>query len=108
MELVLGLPAMNRFDRTATPMTACFSDRANDTPFTHLPNQIPLDELNPPLAALRGERKRWAQACARLDWSDVDRANPATVAHAWCGRCSGRANRFLGNEYHNLNVKDDD
>ena len=32
MELVLGLPAMNRFDRTATPMTACFVDQPDETP----------------------------------------------------------------------------
>src|SRR5258708_21009016 len=67
MELVLGLPAMNRFDRTATPMTACFVEKPDETPYTHLANQVPLDELNPPVATLRGERKRLAQACTRLD-----------------------------------------
>jgi YVTN family beta-propeller protein len=106
MELVLGLPAMNRFDRTATPMTACFVDHADEAPFTHLPNKIPLDEMNPPVAALHGERKKWAQACARLDWSDLDRANPAIVARAvWEVQRPGEA---FPRKWYNLNVRGDD
>jgi hypothetical protein len=106
MELVLGMPAMNRFDRTATPMTACFVKQSDETPYTHAPNRIPLDELNPPVAALRGERKKWAQACVRLDWSDVDRANPGIVARAvWEVQRPGEA---FPRRWYNLNVRDDD
>ncbi|MDR3401538.1 MAG: alkaline phosphatase family protein [Chthoniobacter sp.] len=106
MELVLGLPAMNRFDRTATPMTTCFADEPDATPFTHLANRIPLDEMNPPVAALRGEQKRLAQACARLDWSDVDKANPSIVARAvWQIQRPGEA---FPRKWYNLNVKGDD
>ena len=106
MELVLGLPAMNRFDRTATPMTACFAEQPDETSYTHVPNRIPLDELNPPVSALRGERKRLAQACARLDWSDVDRATPSVVAHAvWEVQRPGEA---FPRKWYNLNVKDED
>ncbi len=106
MELVLGLPAMNRFDRTATPMTACFADKADETPFTHIANRIPLDELNPPTAALHGERKRLALACAKLDWSDVDRADPRVVARAvWQAQ---RPNDPFPTKWYNLNVKGDE
>jgi len=106
MELVLGLPAMNRFDRTATPMTSCFADAPDLTPYTHVANRIPLDEMNPPVAALRGEQKRLAQACARLDWSDVDKANPAIVARAvWQVQRPGEA---FPRKWYNLNVKGDD
>ncbi|MFY7952503.1 MAG: alkaline phosphatase family protein, partial [Armatimonadaceae bacterium] len=45
--LVLGMPAMNRFDRTADAMRACFTDRIDDRPFTTLPNGVPIDEANP-------------------------------------------------------------
>ncbi|MEL6256661.1 MAG: hypothetical protein AAFR87_31970, partial [Bacteroidota bacterium] len=31
----------------ATPMYACFQKDANLSPFTHLPNQIDLDKMNP-------------------------------------------------------------
>lgn len=90
IELVLGLPAMNRFDRTATPMTACFTPKPDLRPYTHLPARLPLDELNPPLAALRGPAKRLAQASAALDWTDVDRADPRTVAQSvWLAQRPG-------------------
>ena len=106
MELVLGLPAMNRFDRTATPMTACFAEKPDETPFTHLANRIPLDELNPPATALRGESKRLALACANLDWSDVDRADPKVVARAvWLAQRPGEP---FPTRWYNLNVKGDD
>lgn len=80
--LVLGLPAMTRFDRTATPLTACFIDQANLHPYTHIPNRVPLDELNPPLTASHGRMLRLAKASRRLDWSAPDRADPGTVARA--------------------------
>jgi hypothetical protein len=90
MELVLGLPAMNRFDRTATAMTACFSKEADVRPFTARKNQVPLDELNPPASALKGESKRWALACEKLDWRDLDRADPKIVARAvWAAQRPG-------------------
>ncbi|MGV3723943.1 MAG: alkaline phosphatase family protein, partial [Actinomycetota bacterium] len=82
MGLVLGLPPMNRFDRTADPLTACFTNRADTRPYTHRPNRIKLDEMNPTPTALRGEARRWAEASNRLDWSNVDRADAPTVAQA--------------------------
>ena len=80
--LVLGLPAMTRFDRTATPLTACFTNHPDLHPFTHLSNSVPLDELTPPLAATHGEARKLEKASAKLDWSGPDRANPTIVARA--------------------------
>ena len=86
MELVLGFPSLNRFDRTATPMTACFRNEANAqpdlTPYIVKPNTIPLDQMNPKKAALRGEAKAWAQQSERLDFSSMDRANAGVLARA--------------------------
>jgi len=82
MGLVLGLPPMNRFDRTADPLTACFTNTADARPYTHRPNRIKLDEMNPSPTALRGAARRWAEASNRLDWSNVDRADAPTVAQA--------------------------
>jgi hypothetical protein len=97
--LVLGFPAMNRFDRTALPMTACFTPTPDFRPYTVLPNRIPLDEMNPPAAALTGEARRLAEACARLDWTDVDRANSETVARAiWHSQFPKRP--FPSHAYH--------
>ncbi len=64
--------------------------KADERPYTHLPNKVPLDEMNPPVAALKGEPKRLAQACAKLDWNDVDRADFAILARAaWAAQRPG-------------------
>lgn len=47
IELILGLPPMNQMDASASPMSACFTDQPDFRPFEAVPNNIPLDELNP-------------------------------------------------------------
>jgi hypothetical protein len=47
MELMLGLPPMNQMDATATPMSACFTNQPDYTPYVALSNNVPLDEMNP-------------------------------------------------------------
>ena len=47
VELILGLPPMNQFDAVATPMSDCFIAETNLTPFTSVPNRVPLDQMNP-------------------------------------------------------------
>ena len=107
MGLVLGLPAMNRFDRTATPLTACFTNDLNERPFDHLENRIPLDELNPPATALTGKAKQYALACLKLDWSDVDRADATTVAKAvWAFERPGKP--FPESKFHPVDDDDED
>ena len=46
MELILGLPPMNQLDATATPMFDCFMNEPDFTPYTAVPNQVSLDEMN--------------------------------------------------------------
>jgi YVTN family beta-propeller protein len=47
IELILGLPPMNQMDATATPMFDCFTDTPDFTPFSPVPNNVPLDQMNP-------------------------------------------------------------
>jgi YVTN family beta-propeller protein len=47
MEQILGLPPMNQMDMAATPMRDLFTTTPNFAPYNVLPNQIPLDEMNP-------------------------------------------------------------
>ena len=47
IELMLGLPPMNQMDATATPMFDCFSDTPDFAPFDAVPNNVPLDWMNP-------------------------------------------------------------
>ncbi len=43
IEQILGLPPMNQFDLLATPMFTDFTNTPNYAPWSHLPNQVPLD-----------------------------------------------------------------
>jgi hypothetical protein len=91
MELILGLPPMNQFDSAATPMTSCFTEKPDLTPYTVVPNNIPLDRINPEVHAITDKRERhWAEESMKLDLSDVDRADENTfnriIWHARRGR----------------------
>jgi hypothetical protein len=75
IEQILGLPPMNQFDASATPMFDCFTDQANLEPFTAVPSNIPLDQLNPPIHALMDAAKRaLAEASEAMDFSQMDQA----------------------------------
>jgi DNA-binding beta-propeller fold protein YncE len=63
MELMLGLPPMNQLDATANPMTACFTDQPDFTPYECLINNVPLDQMNPTLTEIR-DRRQWRDAIA--------------------------------------------
>jgi YVTN family beta-propeller protein len=79
MELILGLPHMNQLDLAAEPMVDCFQGKADLRPYSALPNRIPLDEMNPPLRALKGAQRFWAEQSMELDFEDVDRADEDTL-----------------------------
>src|SRR5437588_1230336 len=76
IELILGLPPMNQIDASATPMTSCFTKEPDLAPYLVVPNQIPLDRLNPDMAAIKDNRQRhWAEASAKLELDEEDRAD---------------------------------
>lgn len=80
LELILGLPPMNQFDSSATPMTTCFTDQPDFTPYQAVKNRIPLDRLNPRLAAIRNARQLyWALRSLALDLDEVDEADEDTL-----------------------------
>lgn len=95
IEQILGLPPMNQFDLVASPMTTAFVKRMPDDdnfrPWSHVPNQIPLDEgvvasatptqESPQVAALR---KAWLQKKAELFAGKLtrpDAEDPEAVNH---------------------------
>jgi YVTN family beta-propeller protein len=80
MELMLALPPMNQMDATATPMTACFTDTPDYTPFTALTNNIPLDQMNPaPKKISDPLLRKHAYASARLPLDEADKCPEATL-----------------------------
>jgi hypothetical protein len=74
MEQIIGLPPMNQFDQAADPMFSVFTAQPNLTPYTALPNKIPLNEMNPPIAALHGLRRELAIASTKMNFSEPDAA----------------------------------
>ncbi|MGV3614795.1 MAG: alkaline phosphatase family protein [Fimbriimonas sp.] len=82
MGLVLGMPPLSRFDRVGRPMTACFTDKADLRPYIAKANRVPLDELAPMPSALKGEDRILAEACARMDWDEMDTQNRGIVNRA--------------------------
>ena len=75
IELILGLPPMTQFDMAATTMEDCFTDEADLTPYTALPNQIPLDEMNRQLSMLKGKELYYAKKSMEMPLDDIDQAD---------------------------------
>jgi hypothetical protein len=75
IEQILGLPPMNQFDASAVPMWDAFTDTPDFRPFTAVPSNIPLDQMNPPRSALRDPvARRDALASLRINFREVDKA----------------------------------
>jgi len=71
---ILGVPPLNQMVALAPVMTTCFTDKPDFTPYTALPNRVPLDELNPPLSSLTPQQRHWAEASLRLPLEKPDLA----------------------------------
>jgi DNA-binding beta-propeller fold protein YncE len=75
MEQILGLPPMNQFDGSATPMFDCFREEADFTPFVAVPNRVPLDQMNPaPAKIADAALRRDVVASAKMNFREVDKA----------------------------------
>ncbi len=72
MEQILGLPPMNIQDAIALPMFDCFSQTQDFTPYEHLKNNIPLDEMNPSALSLTGKAKHFALLSADPQFDGID------------------------------------
>src|SRR5262249_41829273 len=98
IEQILGLTPMNQFDLVASPMRTAFVEgqppAANFAPFTHVPNQVPLDQGVKKTAAIKADKAEPAQVKAlRAAWlkkkqqifagklTKPDAEDPDTVNH---------------------------
>jgi hypothetical protein len=79
IELMLGLPPMNQLDLSATPMRNCFTKTPDLTPYERVKNRIPLDEMNKPVAELRGRARYWAKRSMDLKLDVADAADEDTL-----------------------------
>ena len=108
IEQILGLPPMNQFDASATPMFDCFTDQPDMTSYTALPAGIALDEMNPDPDAISDEiLRRDAVVSASLNFRELDRA-PEDVLNRILWR-SARGSRIPYPEWAiTLHAEDDD
>jgi hypothetical protein len=74
IELILGLPTLSIFDMIANDMRASFHNTPDFTPYSAVTPAQSLDEVNPPLKALRGEQRRAALDSSRMRWETPDAA----------------------------------
>ncbi len=75
IEQVLGIPPMNIQDAIASPMFDCFIETPDFTPYVAVPNQIPLDEMNPPTTGLNGRALHYAIKSMEPQFEHVDTGN---------------------------------
>jgi phosphoesterase family protein len=72
---ILGMPPMNQFDASASPMFECFQNESNLAPYTAAPALIALDEMNPKTTAISDpEIRQDAIVSAAINFREVDRA----------------------------------
>jgi YVTN family beta-propeller protein len=76
IELMLGLDPMTKFDALARPITTCFNSTPDLTPYVHVPNNIPLDEHNPPPTQMTAADRYWTRKSRELNWSHIDAPDP--------------------------------
>ncbi len=75
IEQILGLPPMNQFDASATPMFDCFVDEPDLSPYDAVAANIPLDQMNPDPSAINDPLLQSdAVVSATLNFREVDRA----------------------------------
>ena len=76
MEQILGLPPMNQEDAMAPLMFECFTNVPDFTAYTALPNNVPLEQMNPGTnGALKRKERYWARLSESQDLSRPDRIN---------------------------------
>lgn len=84
IEQILGLPPMTQLDMAIDPQTMkdVFTDIPDFTPYKALPNEIPLDQMNPSLASLKGIEKEWALSMYKQNFAEPDAADEALLNRA--------------------------
>ncbi len=94
MELILGLPPMSIFDQMAIVMRDVFTDTPDYTPYTALPQNIPID-VNPPGTS-------GAVLSSRYDFSRPDRVPDAVLNKILWDYFTGRETGPNGNKRSRL------
>jgi hypothetical protein len=102
VELILGIPPMTQFDAMAPPMWDIFQAQADLTSYTARAAQVPLLEMNPPAAKLKGRARYWAEKSMQQNFVRVDAADEETLNRILWHAMKGLDARFPA-EFTNQN-----
>lgn len=69
---MLGVAPLNQQTAGSPVMAACFTGQADLTPYTALPNEVALDELNPSKQVLSGKALHWAEVSLAQNFEVID------------------------------------
>ncbi len=69
---IFRIPPKTRFLTTARAMTSVFTAEKDVKPYECVPAKVALDEMNPPLKALRGRQLWAARQSLAMNWSEPD------------------------------------
>ncbi len=85
IEQILGLAPMNQYDLVASPMSTDFTNTPDFTPWTHVPNQVPLDQgVTTAKSTPSTLSKGWRALKARMfagKTAKADSVDPDTLNH---------------------------
>ncbi len=81
IEQILGIPPMNVLDATALPMFNCFSNRPSNYVYNVTQNRIPINQINPKTAALKGQALYYAKASSLPEFDHVDGGRDDLMNH---------------------------
>ncbi len=76
---IFGIRPQTRYLKSARAMRSIFTPEADPTPYKALTPKVKLDELNPPLKALKGQRRRAAEQSLAMNFQDIDDVPQATL-----------------------------
>ena len=79
IEQILGVPPMNIMDASARLMTDCFQMNILQPVYKCLPNNIPINQMNMPLHALKGKAKKYALQSLHEVFNEVDGGEDDTM-----------------------------
>jgi len=78
MENILGIPPMNQLDNSSEPMSNCFQEKPDFTPYKAEKSNVSPEEVNPPISSLSGKQLSWAKKSLEQDLDDYDRIDEDT------------------------------
>ncbi len=81
IEQILGMLPMNIQDAIASPMFSCFTANIDTTPWNAVNNNIPLDEMNPPLEALHGKALYYSKMSSDPQYDGFDSGDDDLLNH---------------------------